>query len=152
MSRTLTIQTLIDEGACYTQVELFRAKFGTSVRVTQRLCVSVADVFAWDWAAEHLLSTPAWFEYERVTAPARAEYDRAIVAAWAEYERVKAPARAECVIVAAWAECGRVKAPAYPRATAPALAEYERVTAGAWAEYERVTARTFAKLYNGDKS
>ena len=50
MSRTLTLQTLIDKGACSEQVELFRAKFGESVRVTQRLCVSVADAFDWDWA------------------------------------------------------------------------------------------------------
>ena len=102
--RTL-VQTLIDKGACYAQVELFRAKFGESVRVTQRLCVSVADAFDWNWAAGHLLSKPAWAEYERVTAPA-------------------------------W------------RVWAPARAEYERV----WAEYGRVTARTFAKLYNEDKS
>jgi hypothetical protein len=76
MSRTLTLQILIDKGACLEQVELFRAKFGTSVRVTQRLCVSVADAFAWDWAAQHLLSAPAWAEYVRVKAPARAEYVR----------------------------------------------------------------------------
>ncbi len=134
-ARTLTIQTLIDKGACSKQVELFHAKFGESVRVTQRLCVSAANQFLWNWAAKYLLSKIAWAKYGRVTAAVWAEYDRVIVAAWAEYERVKAPASAE-----------------YHRATAPALAEYERVTAGAWAEYERVTARTFAKLYNGDES
>ena len=102
MSRTLTLQTLIDKGACSEQVELFRTRFGTSVRVTQRLCVSVADAFAWGWAAQHLLSAPAWAEYVRVNAAAQAEH--------------------------------------------------ERVWAAAWAEYDRVTARTFAKLYNEDKS
>ena len=90
MSRTLTLQTLIDKGACYAQVELFRAKFGESVRVTQRLCVSVADAFDWNWAARHLLSKPARAEYERVTAPARAEYERVKAAAWAECGRVTA--------------------------------------------------------------
>ena len=127
MSRTLTLQTLIDKGACYAQVELFRAKFGESVRVTQRLCVSVADAFDWNWAARHLLSKPARAECGRVTAPARAEY-----------ERVTAPARAE-----------RAE---YERVTEPAGAEYWRVKAAAQAEYGRVTARTFAKLYNEDKS
>ncbi len=101
MSRTLTLQTLIDKGACYAQVELFRSRFGTSVRVTQRLCVSVAGTFVWNWAARHLLSKPASAEYGRVTAPARAEYERVREPALAEYGRVKA---------AAWAEYGRVTA------------------------------------------
>ncbi len=90
MTRTLTLQTLIDKGACSEQVELFRATFGESVRVTQRLCVSVADAFSWPWAARHLLSAPASAEYERVTAPAWAEYKRVTAAARAEYERVTA--------------------------------------------------------------
>ena len=124
MSRTLTLQTLIDKGACYAQVELFRAKFGESVRVTQRLCVSVADAFDWNWAARHLLSKPAQAKYGRVTAAALAEYKRVTAPAQAKYERVTA---------AAGAECWRVRAPAL-------------------AEYGRVTARTFAKLYNEDKS
>ena len=146
MSRTLTLQTLIDKGACSEQVELFRVRFGKSVRVTQRLCVSVAYAFDWNWAAQHLLSRPAraeyqraaaaaWAEYARVLAPARAEYQRATAPAAAEYERVTAPA---------WAE--------YARVVAAAWAEYARVEAAAWAEYEVAAARTFAKLYNGDKS
>ncbi len=90
MTRTLTLQTLIDKGACSEQVELFRSKFGTSVRVTQRLCVSVAYAFAWGWAARHLLSKPARAEYERVKAAALAEYDRVKAAARAEYDRVTA--------------------------------------------------------------
>ena len=146
MSRTLTIQTLIGKGACPEQVELFRAKFGESVRVTQRLCVSVADAFAWNWAAQHLLSTLAWAEYVRVKAPAQAKYERVEAAAWAEYGRVTAPAwpEYERVRAAAWAE--------YERVTAAAGAECWRVRAPALAEYGRVTARTFAKLYNEDKS
>jgi hypothetical protein len=123
VSRTLTLKTLIDKGACDAQVELFRAKFGESVRVTQRLCVSVVDAFDWNWAARHLLSAPALAEYRRVKA-----------AAWAEYRRVKAAAPAE-----------------YGRVAAAAWAEYRRVTAAAPAEYGRVTARTFAKLYNQNR-
>ena len=90
MTRTLTLRTLIDKGACSEQVELFRVRFGKSVHVTQRLCVSVADAFDWNWAALHLLSKPAWAEFERVTAPALADYRRVWAAAWAEYERVTA--------------------------------------------------------------
>jgi len=119
--KTLTLQRLIDLGACADQRELFRETFGDSVDVTPELCVSVADKFDWRWAAEHLLSAPAWAEYERATAPAWAECERVEAPAWAEYERVKALARAE----------------------------YKRVEAPAWAEYQRVEARTFGELYEG---
>ena len=38
---------------------------------------------------------PAWAEYEKVCAPAWAEYNKVRDAAWAEYEKVCAPAGAE---------------------------------------------------------
>ena len=88
--RTLVLAGILDKGACYAQVELFRAKFGESVIVTQPLCVSVADAFSWNWAARHLLSEPARAEYGRVTAAARAEYERVTAPARAEYDRVTA--------------------------------------------------------------
>ena len=68
MSRILHLQTLIDNGACASQVALFRELYGDKVRVTQKLCVAVADKFSFDWAAIKLLSAPAWAEYGRVMA------------------------------------------------------------------------------------
>ena len=65
-----------------------------------------------------------WAARHLLSEPARAEYGRVTAAAWAEHERVWAAARVE----------------------------YERVWAAGRAEYGRVTARTFAKLYNEDKS
>ena len=116
----LTIEQLIEQRACASQVKLFREMFGRSVNITQKACICVADKFDFAWAARKLLPAPALAEYERVRVQAWAEYARVTAPAWAEYERVRAPA---------WAECARVRVPA-------------------WAEYERVRARTFAKLYN----
>ena len=97
-SRVLTLATLIDKGACSSQVDLFRSRFGESVEVTAELCASVAAVFDWDWAARNLLSPPAWAEYERVRAPAWAEDERVTAPASAEYERVRATAWAQSYI------------------------------------------------------
>ncbi len=82
------LQTLIDKRACASQTDLFRAMFGDSVNVTQKLCVSVADKFDFGWAAEHLLTRQQRADYDRITAPARADYKRIITAAWADYERI----------------------------------------------------------------
>jgi hypothetical protein len=106
-SRILHLKTLQEHGACTDQVKLFRKRFGESVRVTEALCVKVAEDFDFDWAAQHLLTpTKAWAEYKRVEAPAWAEYDRVMAPAWAEYERVEA---------LAWAEYKRVRARAFAR-------------------------------------
>jgi hypothetical protein len=129
-SRILKLSTLIDLGACSYQVKRFRKTFGESVRVTEKLCLSASDKFDWTWAASHLLSAPALAEYKRAMAPARAECERVMAPARAEYERVMA---------LTWAEYERVRAPAY--------AEYERVMALAWAEYKRVIALAFARGY-----
>ena len=127
----LTIEQLIEQRACASQVKLFREMFGRSVNITQKACICVADKFDFAWAARKLLPAPALAEYERVRVQAWAEYARVTAPAWAEYERVTAPA---------WAEYERVRAPAW--------AECARVRVPAWAEYERVRARTIAKLYN----
>ena len=121
-SRTLKLSQLTKAKACIEQRKEFRARFGTSVEITPALCESVASVFDWPWAAEHLLSESALAEYERVTASAYAEYERVTESALAEYERV----------------------------TESAYAEYLRVRVSAYAEYERVRASAFANAYIGD--
>jgi hypothetical protein len=125
-SRILKLSTLSGLKACVDQVALFWETFGESVRVTEELCLSVSDKFDWMWAAENLLSAPAWAEYKRLTDLARAEHERVRAPEWAEYKRI----------------------------TARALVKYERVRARAWAEqelaqvgYERVRALAFARGY-----
>ncbi len=95
------LQTLIDNGACASQTDLFRKMFGDSVNVTQKLCVSVADKFDFGWAADHLLTSPERAEYERITAPAWADYQRARAAAQADFERIRAAALADYVLTQA---------------------------------------------------
>lgn len=77
--------------------------FGTSVEVTAELCLGVADMFDFGWAAHNLLSAQALAEYLRVKAQAWAEYERGRAPAWAQYQRVKAQALAEYVRVKAQA-------------------------------------------------
>jgi hypothetical protein len=89
-SRTLKLQTIIDKRACPEQVKLFRKVFGKSVRVTEPLCVRMANQFDFTWAAQNLLTPEGVTEYTRVIAPALAEYARVRAPAWAEYERVSA--------------------------------------------------------------
>ena len=96
MSRTLLLSTLIEKGACLEQVALFRETFGESVRITPERCFSVADKFAWGWAAWRLLSPSARAEYERVRESAWVEGVRA--SAWVEHERVRASAWANAYI------------------------------------------------------
>ena len=94
-SRILHLKTLQELGACANQVELFRKRFGKSVRVTKALCVKVAQDFNFDWAAQNLLTPKEWAEFERAVAAAWAEYKRAVAPAWAEYQRVVASAFAK---------------------------------------------------------
>jgi len=119
---TITKTLLRRKGACADQIDKFVELFPEGVVVTETLCIEHASVFSWDWAASHLLSPPAFAEYNRVTA-----------AALAEYVRVRAAARDEYV-------------PVRVRMTAAARDEYDRVIAAAFAEYVRVTAATFGRL------
>ena len=68
--------------ACPEQVALFRAHFGDGGTVTLAKVRKVALLFNWDWAARFLLSPASWIEYERVKAPALAEYGRVKASAW----------------------------------------------------------------------
>ena len=105
----ITLLQLRKLRACAGQCDEFKKRFGKSVEVTEELCLSVADVFDWAWATQHLLGEPALAEYDRLTAPAWAEwaeYKRARAAAWADYKRARA---------AAWADYKRAAAQTFAR-------------------------------------
>lgn len=123
LARPLSVETLRARGACERAQALFRERWGDSVEVTEARCVSVADLFDWDCAAQKLLSPTAWAEYRRAGAPASDEYRRACASAWAEYRR----------------------------ADAPALAAYERARVAASDKYGRVRATAWARLYVSDR-
>jgi hypothetical protein len=87
-SRILKLSTLIGLNACPDQVKLFRKTFGESVRVTERLCLSVIHEFNWCWAGEYLLSVSAHDKFWRVEMKGSAEcYMRPSARAWVKYQR-----------------------------------------------------------------
>ena len=78
MCKIITLSQLKAAGACANALQRFAAAFGESVQVTPALAGKYADQFDWKWAADNLLSIPAWTEYEA-----------ARVAAWAKYETAR---------------------------------------------------------------
>lgn len=72
----ITKELLESRKACSDQVNKFAALFPDGVTVTAELCERYAQEFYFNWAAENLLTAPAWAEYERVEATALAEYKR----------------------------------------------------------------------------
>ena len=101
----ITLAMLKEKCACANQVAEFARRFGGEVEVTEQVCVSVASVFNWDWAARHFLTAAAWAAYSEATA-----------AAWAAYSEARAAARAVDDEATAAAEA------AYSEATARAFA------------------------------
>jgi len=153
MSKVLTLKELKLAGACSTQLALFSEKFGTSVEVTEKLCLTVASEFRWKWASENLLSPIAHVEFDRVWHLAWAKYQRVSDSAWADYSRLCIPARAayERVSIPASGKYDQVRVSArseYERIRTSARTEYERVRVSARAEYDRVCAVMFARLFN----
>src|ERR1700678_1898877 len=89
----ITAQLLEDHSACSAQVELFIKHFPEGATVTLDRCREVAQIFNWDWAAEHLLTAPALAAYYKARAAALAAYYKArAAAAWAAYCEARAPA------------------------------------------------------------
>ena len=96
----ITMQHLIDAGACREAKIRFRELFGESVEVTEEAAAAVAREFNWNWAAVNLLSEPARATYWRVSRVSLEKYllarhvaeveGRGFVAEWTEYRRVAA--------------------------------------------------------------
>ena len=65
-AKVVTLQMLLDKGACSSQVELFKKHFPKKgeAKVTKALCLKVASIFDFDWAAEALLPAPLLAEYQ----------------------------------------------------------------------------------------
>jgi len=93
-------------GACADQVALFEARFGDGVDVTEALCLSVADLFDWSWAADYLLPAPARAEYWRAVR------DLSMSLAWDERRRVLRDLSTWGTV---WAEYQRAKAVTFAR-------------------------------------
>ena len=94
----ITLTMLKSKHACPVQCSEFEKRFGDSIEVTPALCLSVASVFDWKWAAEHLLSPPARKAYYEAKAPAWKAYNEAIAPALKIYNEAKASAFANAFL------------------------------------------------------
>jgi hypothetical protein len=76
--KPITLQMLVEAGACQDQVDLFEKLFGKSVVPTRELALKHAGQFRWHWASENLLTSRSLKAYDRAIAPAW----KAFEAAW----------------------------------------------------------------------
>ena len=90
----ITLAMLKKNGACADQAAEFARRFGDGVEATEQVCVSVASVFDWEWAARRFLTAAAGAAYREATAAAGAAYDEATAAAEAAYDEATAAAGA----------------------------------------------------------
>jgi hypothetical protein len=113
----ITKELLKEKEACSAQQELFESTFPEGVEVTAEVCAQYAQVFAWEWAAENLLSESLWKAYEEVERPLWAAYEEAERLLWAAYEEAERP------LWAAYEEAERLLSAAYQEAAARLFAE-----------------------------
>ena len=131
-ARRLFAADLIGAGACSSQVETFQELFPNGgVVPTLELCLRHAGTFAWNWAAEKLLSPRGYFAYKAATAQALAAHDAATAQALAACEEAQKAARDQAWDAAneeAWDQAWG----AYHAARAQA--SYDEARAQAWFE------------------
>ena len=136
----ITAKILEDKNACPSQLHKFRKLFPDGVEVTAAVCISVADEFDWDWAANNLLppsfladyeakEVSLWKDYDAKVASPRADYNAKVAPLWADYNAKVAPL---------WAD--------YNAKKAPLLADYEAKEAPLLADYCAKVAELFGSL------
>jgi len=125
MSKRITVKQLIAAGAkedCK-HLALFADEWPSGMSVTLGNCKRAVELgLDVNWAAEHLLSSPAWKAYDEARAPALKSYNEATAPARKSYNEARATARK-----------------AYDEATAPA-----------WKAYKEARATAFCRAYNSD--
>ena len=137
----LTVELLKKREACREQVDLFAATFPDGVEITEAVCLSVADMFDFEWAAARLFTAGAWAnylagrariqeEYRAKRASIQAEYGAKLAASLEDYlsgrVRILEECRTECT---------------------PIRAEYQRQRAAAiWAEHKNQLAALFGRI------
>ena len=88
--------------ACAAQRSIVRREWPQGVPLTPLTAQRAVELgLDLEWIADHLLDDPAWADFKRVSAKAKADYDRATAPAWENYTRVSAKAKADYERVAA---------------------------------------------------
>jgi hypothetical protein len=126
MTTVITLAQLREAGACKSQLDLFKKRFGESVRVTEELAIQYGPEFDTEWAAMNLLSPSVYDEYVAALAPVRATRDAAVDSIYAKFVSTRNS------IYDAYTAAAEAADDAHDTAVASADAIYE--TAGASAE------------------
>lgn len=124
----ITTAMLRMKKACESHVLEFERRFPNGIEVTEEVCLSVADIFNWNWAARNFLSWSAKEHYDLAIVIARVALNRACAPALADFDRIVKSVGEDCanVIAPAWADCRL--------AMAPAQADFARAAASAFAK------------------
>ena len=143
MYQPITYSLLKSKNACKRQLDLFEKHFGLekAIPLTKKVVTQFGSQFDINWAAQYLLTSEDYKEFNKVKAPALKEYNKVNAQALKEYNKVKAPA---------WEEYNKVIAPAleeYNKVNAQAWEEFNKVNAPALKEYNKVTAPAFVEIY-----
>ena len=156
MTTVITLAQLREAGACKSQLDLFKKRFGESVRVTEELAIQYGPEFDTEWAAQNLLSPSAWDAYVVATASARATYDDAVTAAYAAFAAVVKTA--DATVTAAYdaalesddAIALDAAYDAYAAVVTPAIAARDAALVPARVPYAAVSAMAFVRAYLSD--
>ena len=128
-SMKITHKWLVAQRACFEQLDLFDATFGSEVEVTRAVLAKHGAAFDLTWLANHLLTPEQLAAYEVQVAPLWAAYDAQVAPLWAAYEVQVAPLRA-----------------AYDAQVAPLRAAYNAQVAPLTAAYDAQVALALADV------
>jgi hypothetical protein len=107
---TITYAQLKKLGACKDQLRLFKARHGSSVKISRKNVAKKAEGFDINWLARETLSPSALADYIAKRAPLDAGYIARLAPLWADYA-------AECALPSADynAECALLWLDAYSK-------------------------------------
>lgn len=91
--RTVTRFMLESVNACWHQLDEFQGRFGDKVKVTRKMCESVAQIFDWNYAGTRLLSHEGTRKFARDRAPFQKQFDYHSALLLKDLESKRAPLR-----------------------------------------------------------
>ena len=138
---TITLKKLRLLGACSGQVELFKARFGTYVEITEELILEHGKDFDLSWLARKLFTSEQYADYEAKRAPLYYAVKRAPL--YADYEAKRAPLYAD------YAAKRDALLGDYEAKCVVLYADYEAKLAPITADYQATYALIFWRVASG---
>jgi len=146
MPKMITRALLIQHDACTAQLRLFHQKYPQGIVPTEDECEKVAELLAFSWAAEHLLSDAGFEQFCRLERAAKADWNDVTLPAAAEFNRAQMPAWTTYITegpVTGWLDAWN----RYSQAVGPAYDALNKVHGPADAAYSRAIARAFGTIW-----